>query len=118
MTLSQILYYLNTVVSVLCNVAVLFYVVPAYQRSKNRAFLLLGASALISLFSIIFHGTIASKMSPDAHRIYGVLVQLMYTAASGCYMTAVVLLCRPILAQLSPVTYDEDKTSPPANPPS
>jgi hypothetical protein len=97
MTLYQVLVPLTPVLTITANVVVLFYTIPAFKRTGNRAFLWLGFAALLGTFDTVCDYTIGLDLHRKAHSdylTYRALRKLTYCADCAFGATGIVLLAR------------------------
>jgi hypothetical protein len=87
--------FLSFVVAVSANVAVIFNFIPAFRRTKNRAFVLIGFAALLGEFDTVCDHTIAIDMRGNpAYATYRIARR--FTFMAGCVLgtAGVILLAR------------------------
>jgi hypothetical protein len=97
MKLLEVLVALSPVITIAANVAILFYTIPAFKRTGNRAFLWLGLAALLGTFDTVCDYTIGFDIIRKAHAdhlTYRTLRKITYFADCALNATGVVLLAR------------------------
>jgi hypothetical protein len=105
----KILFYTSYAVTVIANVTVLFTVWPAYQRTRNRAFLYLAAALALGIFDTICDHTLGqADMAPVYYIPYRTVRRFAYFADVILLATGLTLLTRSYLASLPK---DSDDTS-------
>src|ERR1700728_1360808 len=93
----EILTPLSPLITITANVAILFYTIPAFKRTGNRAFLWLGLAALLGTFDTVCDYTIGFDIIRKAHAdylTYRTLRKLTYFADCALNATGIVLLAR------------------------
>jgi len=107
MTWLEFLTNLSGIAQVTGNVIVLYYVLPAYRRTKHGAFILLGFAFMIATFDTVSDFTIGRDlMNPSSHLIYRTARRFSHLAVVGLETAAVVWLTQAYLrrfASLPPV---------------
>ena len=97
MTLAEFLFYACCVVFIVVNLAVAAYAFPAYRRHREKAFLLLGISGLLGVFTTVFDYTVGIRpMSQEDYYWWWCSRQAVGIQDSIGYGIAVVLLIRRI----------------------
>jgi hypothetical protein len=105
MTLHSLLFNLSLIITVAADIAVLFAVYPAFKRTKNKAFLLLGFAFLLGLFDTICDHTIALdayRIGPQTFLAYYVLRKFSSFAVTLLDAAGVILLTRAFMASHTP----------------
>jgi hypothetical protein len=97
MTLLESLVLLSPVVTIAANITVLCFVIPAYKRTKNVAFLLLGCAALLGTFDTVCDHLVVMdshlRGAPN-YTIYRTLRRFTYFATCILGAAGVVMLAR------------------------
>jgi hypothetical protein len=79
MTWTSFVFDVSMVVTIICNVVVFYYVLPAYRRTKNRAFMWLTISSLLGIFgSVMLHTIGRQHLSHNDYIAYYTLRNLTY----------------------------------------
>ena len=98
MTWTLFVFDVSLLVFVTCNVVVLYHVIPAYQRTKNRAFMWLTLSSLLGIFnSAMIHTIGRQHLSHNDYLAYVTLRNLTAFASVILGTIGVVHLTRPFL---------------------
>jgi hypothetical protein len=103
MTLLPVLVALSPVITITANVTILYYTIPAFKRTKNRAFLWLGFAALLGTFDTVCDYTLAvdlSRKSPSDYVTYRTLRKFTYFADCGFGALGIVLLARAAMSEI------------------
>lgn len=114
MTLSESLTLFSPIITVTANVAVLYYVVPAFKRTRNRAFLWLGCAALLGTFDTLLDCTVGvdlHRKSRSEYETFRILRRCTYFGDCAFSATGIILLAQAAVARIP----SEDSTSDPRN---
>ena len=91
---------LSLLVTVGTDVIILCHVVPAFGRTKNKAFLFLAFACLLGIVDSVYDHTLASRVRRLEYDIYvaiSTLRRFAYFVDCIAFTTGIVLLLRPYL---------------------
>lgn len=92
------LFHTSLVVQVTANLVVLSYVLPAFKRTRHRAFLLISVAFMIGTFDTVCDHTIGLDSMPHAqYVVYRTLRRLTYFSTIVLGAMGLVLLTRSYL---------------------
>ncbi len=102
MTWLTFFFHTSAVVYITANVVVLYYVFPAFQLTKHRAFVLIGSACLLGIFDTIYDHTVGMQPMPHAdYVITRTLRHFTNFAATGLDVAGVVWLTQSFLRRFS-----------------
>src|ERR1700677_1241814 len=98
MTWTSFVFDVSMIVTISCNVVVFYYVLPAYKRTKNQAFMWLTFSSLLGIFtSVMMHTIGLQHLSHNDYAAYYTLRNLTYFAAAILGAIGIVQLTLPFV---------------------
>lgn len=114
MILLDFLVGLSPVVTITANVSVLFYVTPAFKRTRNLAFLFLGCAALLGTFDTVCDHTVgldSYRHGGSGYVAYRSLRRLTYIADCVLGAAGIVLLAQAALKEPQANRSKDDESS-------
>ena len=102
MTWLTFLFHTSAVVQITANIIVMFYVFPAFRRTKHRAFLLIWCACLLGTFDTVCDHTIGLEaMQHTQYVAFRTLRRLTYFTSVGLDAAGIVWLTQSFLQRFS-----------------
>jgi len=103
------LYNLSLLITVGADILVLCYVVPAFRRSKNRAFLFIAIACVVGIIDTICdHAVDARSLSESGYIVFRTFLRCGYFTDITFWALGIVSLTRTVLAGSQPTKSDDE----------